>query len=113
MVTPTRLIAGNLLSAAWATVYTVPTSAQSATAKQLVLCNTDTQARTFYYAVIPSGGSNGAQYIMFNGATIQSNETRVFGLTDVMPQGTYIQVKAGEAGGGNLVSITLSGMENS
>jgi len=29
-----------------------------------------------------------------------------------VPSGSYIQVKAGEAGGGDLVSITVSGMES-
>jgi len=44
--------------------------------------------------------------------SLQANESKVFGLTDVMPSGYFIQVKAGEAGGGNLVSLTVSGMEN-
>ncbi len=112
MITPRRLIAGTALTTSWAYPYQVPTAVLSATTKQLIVCNTDTVARTFYYAVTTTTSAPTVAQTMFNAVSLQANETKVFGLTDVMPSGYYIQVKAGEAGGGDIVSITVSGMEN-
>lgn len=112
MITPRRLIAGSALTVSWAYPYQVPTTVLSATAKQLIVCNTDTVVRTFYYAVTPTTGAPTVAQTMFNAVSLQANESKVFGLTDVMPSGYYIQVKAGEAGGGDIVSMTVSGMEN-
>jgi len=112
MITPRRLIVGSALTTSWAYLYQVPLTVLSATAKQLVVCNTDTVARTFYYAVTATTSAPTVAQTMFNSVSLQANESKVFGLTDVMPSGYYIQVKAGEAGGGNLVSLTVSGMEN-
>jgi hypothetical protein len=112
MITPRRLVAGYALTVSWAYPYLVPSSALSATAKQLVVCNTDAVVRTFYYAVTSTTSAPTVAQTMFNAVSLQANESKVFGLTDVMSSGYYIQCKAGEAGGGDLVSITVSGMEN-
>ena len=112
MITPKRLIAGTALTTAWAYPYQVPSTVLSATAKQLIVCNTDTVVRTFFYAVTLTTSAPTVAQTMFNSVSLQANESKVFGLTDVIPSGSYIQCKAGEAGGGNIVSITVSGMEN-
>lgn len=114
-ITPKRLIAGSQLSTSWALYYTVPSSVISATAKQIVVCNTDTVPRTFYYAVTATSSAPGTDHdgtIMFHAVTMQANETKVIGLTDVMPTAYCIYAKAGEAGGGSYVTFTVSGMEN-
>jgi hypothetical protein len=112
MITPRRLIAGYALTTSWAYPYQVPAAVLSSTAKQLIVCNTDTVIRTFYYAVTATTGAPSVAQTLFNAVTLQVNESKVFGLTDVMPAGYYIQCKAGEAGGGNLVSLSVSGMES-
>ncbi len=112
MITPRRMVAGYALTTSWAYPYQVPAAVLSATAKQLIVCNTDTVVRTFYYAVTASTGAPTVAQTVFNAVSLQVNESKVFGLTDVMPSGYYLQVKAGEAGGGNLVSMTVSGMES-
>lgn len=111
-ITPKRFVAGSALTTSWATYYTVPTSVITATTKQIILCNTDTVSRTAFVAVVPTGGSQSAANTIFNGVSLQAGETKIFGLTDVMPTSYFIQAKAGEAGGGDLVSMTVSGMEN-
>ena len=112
MITPRRLVTGSALTTSWAYPYQVPAAVLSSTVKQLIVCNTDTVIRTFYYAVTATTGAPTVAQTMFNAVTLQVNESKVFGLTDVVPSGYYIQAKAGEAGGGNLVSITVSGMES-
>ena len=112
MITPRRLITGSALTTSWAYPYLVPATVLSATVKQLIVCNTDTVVRTFFYAVTTTTGAPSVAQTMFNAVSLQANESKVFGLTDVMAPGSYIQVKAGEAGGGNLVSLTVSGMES-
>lgn len=114
-VTPKRLIAGAALTTSWSNaLYNVPTTALSATAKQLIVCNQDTVPRTFFYAVTPNSTNPVANspYVLFYSVTLQANETKVFGLTDVMAQGYYIQAKTGEADTTRTVNITVSGMEN-
>ena len=112
MITPKRLIVGSALTTSWAYPYQVPATVLTSTVKQLVVCNTDTVVRTFYYAVTTTTGAPSVAQTLFNAVSLQANESKVFGLTDVVPSGSYIQVKAGEAGGGDLVSITVSGMES-
>lgn len=112
MITPKRLIAGTALTTSWVYPYQAPTTVLSATAKQLIVCNTDTVVRTFFYAVTTTTSAPTVAQTIFNSVSLQANESKVFGLTDVIPSGSYIQCKAGEAGGGNIVSITVSGMEN-
>ena len=109
MITPTRLINGVALTASLATYYTVPSTVLSATAKQLVVCNTDSVSHTFTYEVIPSGGTAGVAATMFSSVTLQPHQTSIFGLTDVMAVGTFIQASADTAA---VVSLTLSGMVN-
>lgn len=109
IITPKRLIDGSILTDAWATYYTVPSNVISATAKQMVVCNTDSSTRTFSYAVVKIGDTQGAKNTMFNAVTLQANESKVFGLTDVMHTGYFIQAKADTA---SKVSLTVSGMEN-
>jgi len=112
-ITPQRLIAGVELTNAWAIYYTVPSTMLSATAKQLVVCNTDTVARTFYYAVVvPPDTAPVAKNTMFSSVTLQSNESKIFGLTDIMAVGTTIQAKAGQLNTTTGMSITVSGMVN-
>jgi len=112
MITPKRLIVGSALTTSWAYPYQVPATVLTSTVKQLVVCNTDTVVRTFYYAVTTTTGAPSVAQTLFNAVSLQANESKVFGLTDVVPSGYYIQAKVGEAGGGDLVSLTVSGMES-
>lgn len=110
MITPKRLIAGIALPSSYGVaLYTVASPVLTATVKQVLVCNTDTIARTFTYQVRPSGGSDSVAVTLFNAVTLQPNETKIFGLTDVMPTGYEIYAKASAA---SVVSLTVSGMEN-
>lgn len=109
------MITGAALTTTWRNdLYNVAASTISATVKQMVVCNMDAVPRTFYYAVTSTSSAPAAYdpTIMFNAVTLQSHETKIFGMTDVVPSGWYLQAKVGEAGGGNYVSLTVSGMEN-
>ena len=109
MITPRRLIPGITLTASLVTLYTVPSTSTSATTKQLIVCNTDVVARSFTYHVVPGAGTAGVPTTMFSGVVLQAGESKVFGLTDVMPVGYFIQAKADVTA---VVSLTVSGMEN-
>ena len=109
MITPKRLVAGAALTNTLVTYYTTTAPVSSATTKQLLLCNTDTVARTFTMNVIPPAGAASVSNTLFSAVTIQPGETKVFGLTDVMPVGYFLQAKADA---GAVVSMTISGMEN-
>lgn len=110
MITPKRLIKGISLDTTYGeSLYTVVDSVKSATIKQLIVCNTDTVVRSFSYQVRPSGATSGIAYTLFNEVPIQPNETLIFSLTDVIETSYEIHAVASEA---NVVSLTVSGMEN-
>lgn len=108
MLNPKRLITGSTLTTSYVDYYQVPTAVTSAAVKQLVVCNTDTGIQSFSLQVRPTGGADSVAYTLFNNVPLQPNESKVFGLTDVVPSGSSIYAKASVAG---LVSITASGME--
>lgn len=114
-VTPKRLVQGAALTSSWSnTLYNVPSYVVSTTVKQMVVCNQDTVSRTFYYAITPNSTAPVANspYVMFYSITLQANETKIFGLTDVLLPGYYIQAKVGEADTTRTVNLTVSGMES-
>lgn len=109
MISPKRLVPGTLLTASLTTLYTVPSSVLSATAKQMLICNTDTSARTVTVNVVPANGTASPANTIFDAISLQPKETKIFGLTDVLAVGGFIQAKADVT---DKVAITVSGMEN-
>ena len=109
MITPKRLIPGSALTNALVTYYTVSSAVISATMKQLIFCNTDTLSHSFTMNVIPPAGAASVANTVFSAVVIQAGETKIFGLTENMPTGYFIQAKADV---GAVVSMTASGMEN-
>lgn len=96
--TEKRVIGGSALTAASVDYYTVPAST-TAIVKELIFCNTDTVSRTFTVYVTPTSGTTpAAQYAVFNAVTIQPNETKIFGLTSVLPAGYTVKALASSAG---------------
>lgn len=114
-ITPSRLIAGTAITTTWTELYNVPSTVLSATVKQLIVCNTDSIPRTLYYVVSNSIGELGPiendPGSIFYKMTLQANETKIFGMTDVMGIGCSIYAKSGEEGNGNYITISASGME--
>lgn len=107
MITPKRLIAGSALTGSLATYYTTP-AATTTIVKEIVLCNTDTAARTVDLHVIPSAGSGAVANQILQDLALQAGETKIFSLSQVLPAGTFIQALASTAA---VVSINASGVE--
>ena len=106
--TEKRVIVGSTLTASSADYYTVPSSTTSIL-KELVVCNTDTSARTFTVYITPTSGTAGAAAnTIFNQVTIQPNETKIFGLTTVMPANYTLKALASVT---SVVSISASAIE--
>lgn len=107
-----QLIATQVLTAAAATYYTVPTSSNGYTVvTSLTICNTDAAARTFTVYAVASGGSAATGNKIFDAATIAADTTYVVGLEQgmlVLPSGSFIQALADSA---NVVTITAAGIE--
>lgn len=106
-VTVKELIPGTLLTASLVTLYTAPANT-TARANEILLCNTDTVARTVTVHIIPSGGSASAANTIFKAITVDASETRTLGLDQVFPAGSFVQASADSA---SVVSIRLSGVE--
>jgi len=108
--TPKDMTPGSALTAVAATYYTAPSGATDlkAIVKEIILCNTDTVARTATIYVVPSGGSAAAANTIVNSLTVLPNETRIFGLSKVMSPGGFIQALASSAG---VISMAVSGIE--
>lgn len=106
-ITPKEMTAGTLLTATAATLYTVPANT-SARVNEMLLCNTDTSARTFTFYMIASGDSAAAKNTIFSGVTIGPGETRTLGLDQVLPAASFIQ---GLADVTSKIAVRISGVE--
>lgn len=105
--TPKKLIAGSALTNALATYYTAAT-AYGAILKELMLVNTDTVARTVTVHIIPTAGTAGVPSTILSGETLQPGEQRVYSLSSVIPNGSFIQALAST---GAVVALSASGVE--
>jgi hypothetical protein len=109
MITPKRLVHGIALANDYNdALYTVPTSVLSATVKQLIVCNTSAVGQTFSYQVRLVTEVSAVSVTEFDSVSLATKETKIFGLTDVLPTGASIFAKASN---GAVVSLTISGME--
>lgn len=107
MVTAKRLIAGSALTGALVTYYTVP-AAITTIVKELILCNTDVIVNTVVLHIIPSAGSALVANQIFKNISLQAGETKIFGLSQVLSAGAFVQASASVAA---VVSLTISGVE--
>ena len=90
--TEKRLVVGSLLTGSAATYYTVTAPVLKTIIKEMTFCNTDlTTAYSFTLYVVPAAGTAGDANTEFKSVTLQPGETKVFGRTDVMEQGSFIQ----------------------
>ncbi len=90
-----RLVAGSLLTGTAATYYTVTAPVVKTIIKEMTFCNTDASvAYTFTLYIVPSAGSAADANMEFKTVTLQPAETKVFGRTDVMEVGSFIQALA-------------------
>ena len=108
MLTPKRFIIGSALTGSYTALYTVPAAVTSATTKQIVVCNTDTNVQSFSLQVRAPAGSDTVACTLFRDVSLQPKETKIFGMTDVLPSGYSIYAKASTT---DVISVTASGME--
>jgi hypothetical protein len=93
--TEKRLVPGSVLTASAATYYTVTAPVVLTIIKEMTFCNTDTAtAYTFTLYIVPAAGTAADANTEFKTVTLQPGETKVFGRTDVMPVGSFIQALA-------------------
>ena len=93
--TEKRLVVGSLLTGSAATYYTVTSPVSKTIVKEMTFCNTDTAtAYTFTLYIIPLSGSAGDASTEFKAVTLQPGETKIFGRSDVMELGSFIQAFA-------------------
>jgi hypothetical protein len=95
---------GALTNTTTTTLYTVP-AATKFLLKELVLCNTDTSART---VTMQWGAGTAAANRFLSALTIQPGETKIFSFNTVLQTGETI---SGGASVGAVVSCTASGVE--
>ena len=107
MITVKRLVAGSAIAATITTYYTVP-AATNAIVKEIIVCNTDTVARTFDLHIVPSAGSAAAANQIFQDETLQAGQSKIISLSSVMPTGATIQALASSA---SVVALNVSGVE--
>lgn len=108
LYTPKVFAAGSALTASAATYYTAPAGIVCSILKELILCNTDTVARTFTVYVVPAAGSAAVANTIFSGVSLQPGESKLFSLSKVMTTGSFLQALASSA---SVVSLTASGIE--
>lgn len=103
-----KRLAGPAAMATSATdIYTTPSSPSTTTiVKQIMLCNTDTVARTATLHVA-AAGSAAAGNTIFKAISLDSNETAIFNLSLVLAAGEKISGLATAT----TVTITISGIE--
>lgn len=110
--TPKQMKATGYLPNAVAVAYLcgggVPGSAKQATAKMMVLCNTDTVPNTVTVYNVPSGGTVGGSTTVFSAYTLQAGETQRIAMADTLLYGDAIQWFAGAA---SKVTGSISGIE--
>lgn len=107
--TEKRLVAGSLLTGSAATYYTVTAPVTKTIIKEMTFCNTDAATPyTFTLHIVPLAGSAAGANMEFNAVTLQAGETKVFGRTDVMEVGSFIQAFASTTG---KIAFSCSGVE--
>jgi hypothetical protein len=106
-VTPKLLIAGTLLTDAAVTLYTAGDNIVSRV-NEIILCNTDTGARTVDIHMIDSGDTLDDKNKIVSALAIAAGETRFIGLDQIMGAGDFIQALADVT---LKVSIRASGIE--
>lgn len=93
--TEKRLVAGSLLTGSAVTYYTCTAPVIKTIIKEMTFCNTDAAtAYTFTLYLVPSGGTAADANMEFKTVTLQPGETKIFGRTDVMEVGGFIQALA-------------------
>lgn len=107
-VTPKRLCDAHYITNAYATAYTVPASTK-AIVKELVLCNTDTSARTVSIRVVPSGETAADEHCIFKDLSIAAKTTYHIGdMSMVLEADEDVDVIADVT---NKVTVRISGVE--
>lgn len=105
--TPKRLIAGSALTDALVTYYTAST-AYGAILNELMIVNTDAAVRTVTIHIVPLAGTAAVANIIISAESLQPGEQRVYGLSTVIPLGSFIQAKSDA---GAVVALSASGVE--
>jgi hypothetical protein len=95
------------LTNAFVTEYTVPASTTSII-KEIVICNTGTVVRQFFFSLVPVAGAAGAANAEFNSVDMAPNETKQITLSSVMNAGDFISAKASA---NTDLTMTCSGVE--
>lgn len=106
--TPKVLVDAQYIGSSYATVYTCPAST-TAIAKELILCNTDSSARTVSIRVVPSGATAGDEHCIFAAMSIAANTTyHLSEMTLILEAGDLISCDADTA---SKVVVRISGAE--
>lgn len=106
--TPKRLADARYISNSYGNVYVSPASTK-AIVKEIVLCNTDTAARTVSVRVVPSGETAGDEHCIFKDLSIAAKTTYIAsGLSMVLEADEDIDAIADVA---SKVTIRVSGVE--
>lgn len=106
--TEKRLVRGSALTGSLATYYTATAPVLKTIIKEITFCNTHTSAVAVTMNIIPAAGSAAVANTEFSAVTLQPGETKIFGRTDVMETGDFIQAFASTAA---VVAFTVSGVE--
>lgn len=108
--TEKRIIPGSTLTNAVVTYYTVTAipPVLKTIVKEMTFCNTSASPVTVSVYIVPQAGVAGVANIEFSSVTIQPGETKIFGRTCVMEQGSTIQGVASTPG---VVAFSASGVE--
>jgi hypothetical protein len=107
--TEKRLVVGSLLTGSAATYYTATAPVLKTIIKEMTFCNTDVSvAYTFTLYIVPAAGTAADANTEFKAVTLQPGETKIFGRSDVMEQGAFIQALASTTG---KIAFSCSGVE--
>lgn len=102
--TPTKLYQGQLATAE-TTLFTA--TGNGAILKEVLVCNTDTAARTFSLSNVPSGGTAGTGNRLLATVSLSAGQTLIFSFSTVLNSGDFI---SGLASNGAVVNLTISGV---
>lgn len=103
-----------LLTGSSTTLYTAPglnpqgSVHPLAEVRRIVICNTDSSARTITLYVVPSGGSAGDSTSIFKAFSIAANTTLIVPVETLIPAAGTLR---GFADTTNKVTLTVSGVE--
>lgn len=107
-----QLIATQVLTASAVDLYYSPSSSNGVTVvTSLIICNTDSSARTFTIHVVPASGSAATGNKIFDNCSIAADTTYVLAYEHgafVMPANSFLSALADSA---NVVTITMAGVE--